>query len=171
MKRLYLGTSMLLTVLSSAPSASMEKDLLQLGFPVINEGFPEGLPICNKDDLKQLWQRLNISNIPCELVSFLLKFSHLRFTGRNVITPQTIFHEHTIEMITTAWSYGVPKDYLPFCCDNADYYCVSLITGRVRFWSHYEEAFSDNFDDMWESFNAWVSKDWIPDMTRFRRLP
>ena len=171
MKHFCLGTYMLLTVLSSAPSAPIEEDLIQLGVPVINEGFPEGLPICTEDDLKQLGQRLDISNIPLELISFLLKFSHLRYTGRNVITPQNIFQEHTIDMITTAWSHGVPKEYLPFCYDNADYYCVSLTTGRVRFWSHDEKAFSDNPKDMWESFNEWVSQDWIPDMKHFRDAP
>lgn len=170
MKRLYLGTSMVLTVLNSAHSASIEEDLLQLGFPVINKGFPAGLPFCAEDDLVLFAQLLNISNIPHELKSFLLKFSHLRYTGRNVITPQTVFQEHTVEMITTAWSRGVPKDYLPFCYDNSDYYCISLVTGRVRFWSHDEEAFSDNINDMWGSFNEWVSKDWIPAMKRFKGL-
>lgn len=84
-----------------------------------------------------------IPYIPDELEAFLLSFGHLGFPCHEVIYAQSIFQEHTVEMITTAWSRGVPKDYLPFCYDNADYYCVSLTTGRVRFWSHGEEVFPD----------------------------
>ena len=40
-----------------------------------------------------------------------------------------------IESATAAWEiWGVPRDWLPFCDDNSDFYCLD--GDRVRFWSH-----------------------------------
>lgn len=169
MKRLYLGAAIVLAMSNpvNSSSISINDELSQLGSLVKNQTFPQGLPHCTQDDLTSLSTSLGITNIPTELASFLLNFAHMGFTCRELIYPQSIFHAHTLQIITKAWEIGVPKEYVPFCYDNADYYCVSLTTGEVRFWSHDEKAFSEGSNDMWVSFNEWVSKDWLPAMKRF----
>jgi len=49
---------------------------------------------------------------------------------------------------------GVPGDWLPFCQDNADYFCLD---GRiVRYWSHDGET-----DEQWPDLGTWISEVWI----------
>src|SRR6266496_4481376 len=34
-------------------------------------------------------------------------------------------HLDLVEMVQTAWEVGVPRDHLPFCENNGDYYCLT----------------------------------------------
>ncbi|QOL19465.1 SMI1/KNR4 family protein [Candidatus Bodocaedibacter vickermanii] len=163
-----LAKSAILALLICNPSdaASIEDLLTPLARDIVNQGFPTGIPCCTDKDLQTLKAQLSIESIPNELQSFFMNFGHKRFTCMQVVRPQSIFHNHptqgTVTMITEAWKFGVSREYLPFCYDNADYYCIHLETGQVRFWSYHELAFSDNPRDMWDSFNDWVVNDWIP---------
>ena len=57
------------------------------------------------------------------------------------------------EIAQTAWSkFGVPKNWLPFVCDNSDYYCITEV-GEVRFWSH-----DGPTDEKWSNFSAWFQQ-------------
>ena len=172
MKMKILATSATLALLicnQSNAAYSIEDALGSFASDVINQGFPSGIPQCTDRDLQSLKAQLNIESIPIELESFFMNFGHKSLSCRQVVRPQSIFHNHptqgTVTIITKAWEYGVPTEYLPFCLDNSDYYCIHRQTGQVRFWSCDSETFSDNPNDMWESFNEWVVKDWIPLMS------
>lgn len=52
-------------------------------------------------------------------------------------------------------SIGVSHDWIPFCEDNGDYYCL-LPDGTVRFWDH-----NGSNDEKWDSLADWVEKVWI----------
>lgn len=162
-KMKILTTSAMLALLmcnQSNAASSIEDLLTPFARSSVNKVFPEGVPRCTSEDLQELEAKLNL-RIPFELVSFYRNYAHVGFTCFEVVLPQTIFHEHTIKTINQAWEHGISKDFLPFCRDGSDYYCIHLETGQVRFWSHDLETFSDNPNDMWNSFNEWVVNDWI----------
>jgi hypothetical protein len=162
MKILTTSATLALLICNQSNAAYSIGDALSpFARSTVNVVLPEGLPRCMPEDLKALEAQLNIC-IPSELASFFMNFAHVGFTNFEVVLPQTRFHESTIKTITQAWDRGVPKNYLPFCRDSSEYYCIHLETGQVRFWSHDSETFSDNQNDMWDSFNAWVLKAWIP---------
>lgn len=50
---------------------------------------------------------------------------------------------------------GVPKDWLPICEDNGDYYCI-VPDGGVRFWDH-----SGSSDESWPSLAVWAKEVWL----------
>ena len=52
---------------------------------------------------------------------------------------------------TDAWSLGAPKDALPFCHDNGNYYLLNA-DGKIGFWDH---------DDGSANFGAGTLADWI----------
>lgn len=56
---------------------------------------------------------------------------------------------------TEAWSLGVPHDWLPFCEDNENYYCLTEL-GEVRYWSHDGPS-----DENWPNLATWIKKVWI----------
>lgn len=49
---------------------------------------------------------------------------------------------------------GVPRDWLPFCEDNADYFC--LVGNKVRYWSH-----NGVTDEQWSNLGTWIEQVWI----------
>jgi hypothetical protein len=59
-----------------------------------------------------------------------------------------------VTMVREAWDLGVPRDWLPFCEDNGDYYCLDGNT--VRYWSHNGET-----DDKWPDLGTWINEVWI----------
>ena len=62
-----------------------------------------------------------------------------------------------LDLVTTAreaWEMGVPQSWLPFCEDNADYFCLDGNT--VRFWSLDGET-----DEHWLDLATWITEVWI----------
>lgn len=55
----------------------------------------------------------------------------------------------------TAWDSGVPKDHLPFCEDNGNYYCLTP-DHRVVLWSH-----DGLFAGQWPDLANWIEEVWI----------
>lgn len=136
MKILTTSTILALLMCHQSNASSIEDLLTSFAKSSVNEIFPEGVPACTSDDLKTLESKLQIQ-IPAQLNAFYRNFAHVRFTCREILSPQSIFHNHpaqgTVTIIVKAWERGVSREYLPFCYDNADYYCIHLETGQVRF--------------------------------------
>ncbi|KGM27781.1 SMI1/KNR4 family protein [Photorhabdus luminescens] len=59
------------------------------------------------------------------------------------------------QSLEDARELGVPKDWLPICEDNGNYYCL-LSDGQVRYWSH--DGYSD---EMWLDITDWLQQVWI----------
>jgi len=60
-----------------------------------------------------------------------------------------------ITSVQQARDMGVPKNWLPICEDNGDYYCL-LKDGSVRFWDH-----NGATEEKWTSLAEWVDNVWI----------
>lgn len=54
-----------------------------------------------------------------------------------------------------AWGLGVPRDWLPICEDNGNYYCIKK-SGEVVFWSH-----DGSSDENWKDLATWIKRVWI----------
>lgn len=76
------------------------------------------------------------------------------------IEPVTITreqsHTHLFEVARQAWEdYGVGRDLLPVCEDNADFYCLSS-AGEVVLWSH--NGWSP---EKWPDLATWIEDVWL----------
>ncbi len=61
-----------------------------------------------------------------------------------------------VENVKTAWTImGVPRDLLPICEDNADYYCMKE-NGEIVFWSHDGAS-----NEKWKNLATWIKEVWI----------
>ena len=61
-----------------------------------------------------------------------------------------------VEVADSAWNeMEIPRDLLPICEDNGDYYCLNE-KGEVVFWSHNGAA-----DEKWDSLADWIKEVWI----------
>jgi hypothetical protein len=77
-----------------------------------------------------------------------------------VLEPVTITrpdsHTDLFKVAESAWNgYGVPRELLPICEDNADFYCMNS-TGEVVFWSH--NGWSA---EKWNSLGDWIERVWL----------
>lgn len=65
-------------------------------------------------------------------------------------------HLDLVEMVRAAWDQdGVPRNLLPFCYDNANYFCVSD-AGEILYWDH-----NGTTEEKWPNFAAWIKQVWI----------
>ncbi len=64
-------------------------------------------------------------------------------------------HLDLVEMVQTAWEVGVPRDHLPFCENNGDYYCLTP-DSRVVLWSH-----DGLFSGRWPDLSHWIQEVWL----------
>ncbi len=88
---------------------------------------------------------------------YLLEASDVVF---GIFEPVTITqpgaHTDLLEVAKDAWEgYGVPRDLLPICEDNADFYCMNEC-GEVVFWSH--DGWSS---ETWLNLADWIERVWI----------
>ena len=56
------------------------------------------------------------------------------------------------------WQVGVPRDSLPFCTDNGNYYFIDPL-GTVRYWDHDSGGESGRR----ATFAEWIMEDWLFD--------
>jgi len=61
-----------------------------------------------------------------------------------------------VKVCKEAWEdYGVPRNLLPICENNADFYCINQ-AGEVVFWSH--NGWSN---EKWQDPASWIEEVWI----------
>ncbi len=58
------------------------------------------------------------------------------------------------------WGLGVPREQLPFCEDNGNYFCITH-DGRVTYWDH--DGASEYGST--SSFAEWIMNIWIGEYT------
>lgn len=94
---------------------------------------------------------------PLDYRYFLKEASDSVLNGKDSLRA-TIGRDSPRELIINAneaWEQGVPRDWLPFCEDNGNYYCLAEC-GEVRFWSHDGPS-----DENWPSLAVWIKRVWI----------
>ena len=70
-----------------------------------------------------------------------------------------------VEMLEDARAYpGFPPDLLPFCDNNADYFCMhaSGESPEVLYWSH-----DGLTDEKWPNLATWIMEVWIGEQEAF----
>ena len=70
------------------------------------------------------------------------------------ITPDA-GHRDLGKTATAGWRLGVPRQFLPFCESNGDYYCLAP-DDQVVFWSH--NGWSA---ERWPDLAHWIQQVWI----------
>jgi hypothetical protein len=87
---------------------------------------------------------------------FLLEASDVVFGTMEPVTL-TLPGAHTDlrKVTSSARKAGVPKEWLPVCESNGDYFCL-LPSGEIRFWSH-DGASSES----WSSLSEWIDEVWL----------
>ena len=88
---------------------------------------------------------------------FLLEASDVVY---GALEPATIGrkHSHTslVGMAHDAWTQmELPRELLPICEDNGDYYCMNE-RGEVVYWSH-----AGSGDERWPDLATWIQQVWI----------
>ena len=121
---------------------------------LLNEPVPRPLRLPTEDEVSRAEQDLGIA-FPPDYRRFLLEASDVVFSTKEPcrVTPGSGYR-HLVTTAREAWEVGVPRDWLPFCEDNADYYC--LYGNTVRYWSH-----NGTTDEQWPDLGTWIGEVWI----------
>ena len=93
---------------------------------------------------------------PSDYRYFLLHGSDITYgTVEPAVIVTDCGHLNLQEVVQTARQAGVPKDLLPFCENNGDYYCFTP-DGRIAYWAH-NGLSSEN----WPDLSSWIQQVWI----------
>lgn len=76
------------------------------------------------------------------------------------LEPATIVPEsderNLWQMANEAWNQmELPRELLPICEDNGDYYCMND-KGQVVYWSH-----NGSTDEKWKNLATWIDQVWM----------
>ena len=122
----------------------------------LNEPVPRPLRLPTPEEVEKAETLLGIK-FPGDYRRFLLEASDVVFGTKEPATltrPES--HTHFEKVCEAAWnSYGVPRELLPICEDNADFYCLKA-NGEVLYWSHNGWA-----GDSWPDLATWIVECWI----------
>ncbi len=101
----------------------------------LNEPVPRPARLPTEVEVAAAEQRLGV-RFPPDYRYFLLHGSDFVY---GVLEPAQVTpdagHTDLIDVATRAWKVGVPREFLPFCEDNGDYYCFAP-DGRIGLLSH-----------------------------------
>jgi hypothetical protein len=130
---------------------SVIKELRELNLPVPK---PQRLP--TEDEVEFAEQQLGIK-FSSDYRRFLLEVSDVVVP---TLEPATVTlppdRQNLVENAKVAWTiYGVSRDLLPICEDNANYYCLNS-NGEVIYWSH-----DGTSNEKWINLATWIKEVWI----------
>jgi hypothetical protein len=88
---------------------------------------------------------------------YLLEVSNVHVGALEPVTlrpPEA--HTDLLQVAESAWEeVDVPRNLIPICEDNGDYYCMNK-KGQIVFWS------SDGAtDEKWPNLAAWIEEVWL----------
>lgn len=122
----------------------------------LNEPVPKPLRLPTETEVNLAENSLGIK-FPEDYRRYLLGASDVVFGTLEpaVVTPDA-GHLSLVELAESAWEeLELPRDLLPFCEDNGDYYCLAT-DGTVTFWSH-----NGATDESWADLATWIKQVWI----------
>lgn len=154
---------------ASPKVTSFTSRLLKHNFPImkiaevvaelrsLNEPVPIPPRLPTEAEVAAAEKRLNVRFHP-DYRYYLLHGSDVTY---GVLEPAMVTpnagHLDLIQMVTDAWDVGVPRESLPFCESNGDYYCLQP-DGRVVYWSH-----NGTTDESWPDLANWIQQVWMED--------
>lgn len=124
----------------------------------LNETVPRPMRLPTEMEVQQVEESLGHKFHP-DYRKFLLTASDVVY-GR--IEPATLTrpesHTHLLSVCDDAWNgYGVPRELLPICEDNADFFCLNE-HGEVFSWSH-----NGWTSEKWPDLATWIIEVWLLD--------
>jgi hypothetical protein len=122
----------------------------------LNEPVPEPLRLPTEAEVGAAAQQLGVK-FPEDYRLYLLEASDVIY---GTLEPAIVIPEsgylNLVEIAETAWNeMNVPRNLLPICEDNGDYYCLNE-KGEVQFWSH-----NGLTDEKWTDLATWIKEVWI----------
>jgi hypothetical protein len=121
----------------------------------LNEPVPRPARLPTEAEVAAAEQRLEV-RFPPDYRYFLLHGSDVVYgiTEPAQVTPNA-GHRDLIHIATRAWQVGLPREFLPFCEDNGDYFCFAP-DGRIGHLSH------DGLrGGSWPDLAHWIQEFWI----------
>jgi hypothetical protein len=120
-----------------------------------NEPVPKPPRLPTEAEVIDAEQRMGV-RFPSDYRYFLLHGSDVVFGSiePGVVTPEA-GHLDLVQLATDAWELGAPRELLPFCESNGDYYCLNP-SGQVVYWSH-----NGVTDESWPDLAHWIQRVWI----------
>ena len=122
----------------------------------LNEDVPRPLRLPTESEVATAEAQLGIKFHP-DYRRYLLEASDVVFGALEpaIVIPDA-GHLSLLDMVETARDeMEVPRELLPFCEDNGDYYCLNQ-AGGVEFWAH-----DGTTDDKWQDLATWIKEVWI----------
>lgn len=122
----------------------------------LNESVPKPLRLPTEAEVNAAEAQLGVK-FPADYRRYLLTASDIVYGTLEpaVVTPDA-GHLGLSDMAETAWDeMDVPRELLPFCEDNGDYYCLNQ-AGEVEYWSH-----NGATAEKWEDLATWIKEVWI----------
>ena len=121
-----------------------------------NQKVPVPLELPDMDDIIDAEEQIVVS-LDMEHRRFLLEVSDVVY-GR--LEPVTVAdpnsHTYLPEVAAVAWSLGVPRDLIPLCEDNGNYYCTNEV-GEVVYWADGELTDEEPWTSVWQ----WAEYVWL----------
>ena len=122
----------------------------------LNEPVPRPLRLPTETEVELAESALGIK-FPEDYRRYLLEAGDVVFGALEpaVVTPDAGYLS-LVDVAESAWDeMDLPRDLLPFCEDNGDYYCLATV-GTVKFWSH-----NGSTDESWPDLASWIKQVWI----------
>lgn len=120
-----------------------------------NQPIPTPMELPDSDLLVEIEEELFLS-LPAEYREFLLTVSDVVYGSlepATVTDPQS--HTYLPELAAVAWDRGLPRDLIPICEHQDNYYCISQ-DGSVLYWEDGELS-----EEEWETIWYWVRDVWL----------
>jgi SMI1-KNR4 cell-wall len=122
----------------------------------LNEPVPKPMRLPSAAAVAAAERELGVTFHP-DYRKFLLEASDVVY---GTLEPATIgrkrAHTDLVRMAHDAWTLmELPRELLPICDNNADYYCMNG-RGEVVYWSH-----DGLTDERWPNLAAWIQQVWI----------
>jgi len=122
----------------------------------LNEPVPKPLRLPTPDEVDAAEDRLDVK-FPADYRRYLLEASDVVYGPLEpaIVIPDA-GHLGLAGIAETAWGQmELPRNLLPFCEDNGDYYCLNQ-SGEVEFWSP-----DGATDEKWKDLATWIREVWI----------
>ena len=121
-----------------------------------NESVPKPMRLPSVAEVDDAERRLGVK-FPPDFRRYLLDASDVVC---GIIEPVTITspesHTDLFKVVDDAWeTCGMPRDLLPICEDNGDFYCINR-AGEIVFWSQ-----DGGTSEKWPSLAHWIQDVWI----------
>jgi hypothetical protein len=120
-----------------------------------NQPVPIPLELPEEDDLVEVQEALFIS-LNEDFQEFMLTVSDVVYGSLEPVTASDpTSHTYLPEIAAIAWDAGLPRDLVPLCEHQGNYYAVNE-EGEVQYWEGGVKT-----EQSWESVWYWVRDVWL----------